>query len=234
MSKITTIPNTENEDNNINISRNTEFYTGSAELNKPEDLTACPSCGSQNLADSNFCIVCGCRLNRPSSDSQAFHSSQVSFAEFSSDRESVNMFKEGNTCLLLGVSPANTVKDPKKGYTDESNGTVTAGCENGERKLVPVLTRTKNGEKTVIEKPMFKIGTSRESCDMVIADNRYISRIHAYIVTRNGRYFIIDRNSTNKTYVNGKAISAETEAELSDNTQVRLANEDMVFNIEYV
>lgn len=131
------------------------------------------------------------------------------------------MFKEGNTRLLSEIPSANT---------DKSNGSVSADCDE----LVPALIRIKNGEKTVIEKSLFKIGTSRESCDMVISDNRYISRIHAYIVTRNGRYFIIDRNSTNKTYVDGNAIPAETEVELFDNTSVKLANEDMMFNIDHV
>lgn len=229
VSKITTFPNTENEDKNMGISPNSEFDTGSIELNRPEDLTNCPACGSANLAGSNFCIVCGHRLN--SSGSAAFGPVQGFFAAMPGDRESVNMFKKGDTCLLSGIPSENKEAVPKKDFTDKAK-TAAAGGEGGEKKPVPMLTRTKNGERILIDKPMFKIGTSRESCDMVVTDNRYISRIHAYIITRNGRYFIIDRNSTNKTYVNGKAILAETEAELFDNTQVRLANEDMVFNIE--
>lgn len=222
MSKITTFPNMENEDNNTGSYRNTDIYTVTGELNRPEDLTACPSCGSQNLADSNFCIVCGSRLNRSLSGYSAFHASQVSLAEISSDKEPADMFKEGNPSAIKDKEP------------DKSKTALAADGGNGEGKPVPMLTRMKNGERTIIEKPMFKIGTSRESCDMVISDNRYISRVHAYIVTRNGRYFIVDRNSTNKTYVDGKAIPAETEAELFDSARVRLANEDMVFNIQYV
>ena len=232
MNKITAFPNTENEDKNMGISPNSEFDTESTEPNRTEDLTNCPACGSVNLAGSNFCIVCGQRLSR-SSDSAEFGSVQGFFAAMSSDRGSVNMFRNGDTCLLSGIPSENKDAVPKKDFTDKAK-TAAAEGEGGEKKPVPMLTRTKNGERILIDKPTFKIGTSRESCDMVIADNRYISRIHAYIITRNGRYFIIDRNSTNKTYVNGKEIPAETEAELFHNTQVRLANEDMIFSIEYV
>ncbi len=166
---------------------------------------------------------------------QAFPASQPPSVEYSSGRESVNVFKgENQAPYPLSGTSLNTgnVKKSKTGFTDELNGTAVVGCEDTEGRFIPALTRTKNGEKTVINKPVFKIGTSRESCDMVITDNRYISRIHAYVMTRDGRYFIIDRNSTNKTYVDGKAIPTETEVELFDNTPVKLANEDMVFNIE--
>ena len=228
MSKVTTISDMENRDKN-NFS-NTNLFSGDGELNRPEDLTACPSCGSQNLSDSNFCIVCGRRLSRSSSGAAEFDP----FGAFPSGRESVNMFKTGNTCLLSEIPSDSKDAVPKKGLTDTAR---TESAEKGgkdERTPVPILTRTKNGERIIIEKPVFKIGTSRESCDMVITDNRYISRIHAYIITRDGRCFIMDRNSTNKTYVNGKEIPAETETELFNNTTVRLANEDMVFGIEYV
>ena len=229
VSKITAFPNMENQDKNTN----TELYSKSGELNLPEDLTACPSCGSRNLAGSNFCIVCGRRLT-DSSSTAAFGSADGFFAALSSDRESVNMFKKGDTGLIPEIPYEKKDKDLQKCFTDTVKSASASETDNEGKKSVPVLTRVKNGERILIEKPMFKIGTSRESCDMVITDNRYISRNHAYIITKDGRYFIIDRNSTNKTYVNGKEIPAETEAELFHNTQVRLANEDTIFSIEYV
>ena len=210
----------------LNTGGDPRVNSDGGELSNFEDLTVCPLCGYQNLAGSNFCIVCGSRMNRPTQNPHA------PFAELSSDRESVNMFRDENreTHSLSGAVSDTEGGNHRTVPAEVSNA--AADCEGTEERSVPTLTRIKNNEKTVIGKPLFKIGTSRDSCDMVIADNRYISRIHAYVVTRAGCYFIIDRNSTNKTYVDGKEIPAETEVELFDNTPVRLANEDMMFNIE--
>lgn len=43
------------------------------------------------------------------------------------------------------------------------------------------------------------------------------------------RYFIIDLNSKNKTYVNGQAIPVQVETEIYDGCQIRLENEEFTF-----
>lgn len=97
------------------------------------------------------------------------------------------------------------------------------------RSICPTLTRLKTGESFSVDKPIFKIGSSRGNCDFLICDNTYISRNHADIVTRNGRYFIVDNNSTNKTFVDGKIIPPHTEVEIFAGTQLRFANEGFIF-----
>ena len=96
----------------------------------------------------------------------------------------------------------------------------------------PYLIRVSNGEKIIINKACFKIGREKSSCDYVIADNRAVSRIHAEIITRNNRCYIIDLDSVNKTYVNDVIIPPQKETELSSfNSQlkIRLANEEFRF-----
>ena len=79
---------------------------------------------------------------------------------------------------------------------------------------------------------MFRIGKEKQYSDYFVSDNNAVSRSHADIITRNGRYYIKDLNSTNKTYVDGKAIPIEKEVEIFSRTKLRLANEDFVFYID--
>jgi pSer/pThr/pTyr-binding forkhead associated (FHA) protein len=51
-------------------------------------------------------------------------------------------------------------------------------------------------------------------------DEPLVSRHHARIERRNGRYFVLDLGSTNRTKVNGSAVS---ERELLDGDEVRFA-----------
>ncbi|MBQ1187072.1 MAG: FHA domain-containing protein [Clostridia bacterium] len=98
--------------------------------------------------------------------------------------------------------------------------------------VYPVLIRLKTEESYSVNKPMFRIGAEKSCCDIVLSNNNFISRNHADIITRNDRYYIVDRNSTNKTFVDGKVIPAEKEVEIFSGTKLRLANEDFAFTIE--
>lgn len=115
---------------------------------------------------------------------------------------------------------------------DNTGGTVVLGFDEPEVPVYPKLTRLKTGGKYSINKPVFRIGTEQAYCDLFISDNTFISRSHADIISRNGRYYIIDRNSTNRTFVDGKVIPKETEVELFDRTIIKLANEEFSFTLE--
>ena len=51
-------------------------------------------------------------------------------------------------------------------------------------------------------------------------------------MTRGSSYYVVDRNSTNKTFVDGRVISPEAEIEIFHKTQLRFADEDFTFYIE--
>ena len=65
------------------------------------------------------------------------------------------------------------------------------------------LTRQVTGEKIELGKPSFVLGKNPEKSDYAVAGNTNISRVHAVITTRNGRYYVMDQNSTNGTFING-------------------------------
>lgn len=68
------------------------------------------------------------------------------------------------------------------------------------------LTRQVTGEKIELGKPSFVLGKNPEKSDYAVADNTNISRVHAVITTRNGRYYVMDQNSTNGTFINGSLL----------------------------
>ena len=99
-------------------------------------------------------------------------------------------------------------------------------------KLSAYLIRKKTGEKTVINKDTFIIGKSPSSCDYCVSDNPAVSRKHAKITKHEENFFICDLKSTNKTYINGEAISPEVNSKIFSKANIRLANEEFVFFIE--
>lgn len=91
------------------------------------------------------------------------------------------------------------------------------------------LIRTKNSEKIIINKSVFRIGKERSFVDYCISDNTYISGAHATILKKGEHYYILDNNSRNFSYVNGKQIVGSTEQILSSGDRLLLANEEFVF-----
>lgn len=92
------------------------------------------------------------------------------------------------------------------------------------------LTRQVTGEKIELGKPSFVLGKNPEKSDYAVADNTNISRVHAVITMRNGRYYVMDQNSTNGTFINGMIIKAGQETEILPGDCLMLANEEFIFN----
>lgn len=92
------------------------------------------------------------------------------------------------------------------------------------------LTRQVTGEKIELGKPSFVLGKNPEKSDYAVAGNTNISRVHAVITTRNGRYYVMDQNSTNGTFINGRIIKAGQETEILPGDCLMLANEEFIFN----
>ncbi|MDQ1144118.1 hypothetical protein QE429_000945 [Bacillus sp. SORGH_AS 510] len=117
------------------------------------------------------------------------------------------------------------------GMMDVDGGTTVLGADLFEEPSYPYMVREKTQEKITINRPSFRIGKERQQCDYVVSDNNAVSRNHALILKRNGRYYIVDNGSTNKTFVDGRVIPVEKEIEIFSGTKLRLANEDFVFYI---
>lgn len=94
------------------------------------------------------------------------------------------------------------------------------------------LVRAKNNEKIPVQKETFKIGKEKTFVDYFIGDNSYISRCHANFTIRQNEYFVIDNNSRNHTYINGRQITGNTEEKVVSGDKILLANEEFTFIVE--
>lgn len=92
------------------------------------------------------------------------------------------------------------------------------------------LTRLSNNEKREIGRDLFTVGRSLKN-DFSVPDNGAVGRLHLVFRILNNRFYIVDQNSKNKTYVNSKAIAPSVNVEVFDKTRIKLANEEFVFNV---
>ena len=108
-----------------------------------------------------------------------------------------------------------------------------AQAETSDEKM-PYLIRKKTGEIISLNKQTFIIGKLDTCCDYVIRGNRAISRLHAVIKYKEDTdvYFIVDCNSTNHIYLNGRQIEAEQPERLEDGMHIHLALEEFVFQLK--
>lgn len=97
---------------------------------------------------------------------------------------------------------------------------------------LPVIIRVKTNEMTVMGKQRFRMGASKYDNELMVKDNPFVSRWHAEIVARDGNYYLKDKNSKNKTFVDGVALAAGQEVVLVSGNRFKLADEEFIFEIE--
>lgn len=112
-----------------------------------------------------------------------------------------------------------------------SEGILDNCREITESASVYALTRASNGERIIIDAEEFSIGRSEVMTNHSVAGNSAISRLHAVFKRTQNGMTIIDQNSSNKTYINGKELTPMVEYALKSGDEVALANEKFVFEI---
>lgn len=101
--------------------------------------------------------------------------------------------------------------------------------QNQPRVIHGRLCRMSTGENIDIDKEVFRVGKERSYVDYCVTNNGAVSRNHADIITRGNRHFVMDLNSKNRTFINGKVIPVREETEIFNGDSLRLANEEFVF-----
>lgn len=109
-----------------------------------------------------------------------------------------------------------------------------------DEKVVPVnenvnktayFVRFMNSQIIYVTKNYFTMG-SGSNMDCIISGNALISRYHATVVIKDSRFFIVDNNSTNKLYVDGKQAVPFEDNEIFTGSRIVLANEIFDFHIK--
>lgn len=113
----------------------------------------------------------------------------------------------------------------------ENSDTAFFDPNSTNQHLSPMLVRHKNNERIKITSSTFRLGRDRDFNDYTITDNKYIGHSHCHIVAKNGEYFIVDDNTKNHTFVDGKEIPPSTEIKISHGQRISLANEEFEFRL---
>lgn len=103
--------------------------------------------------------------------------------------------------------------------------------ENKANIRYPTLYRVLTEETIKINKPVFRLGKEKSYVDYFVTNNIAVSRSHADIVTRGSRFFVIDLNSKNHTYINDRELPVHCEIEINDGDRLKLGNEEFIFHI---
>lgn len=114
---------------------------------------------------------------------------------------------------------------------DENEGENTDWYENVQISTCPTLMRKFTGEVVRIDKSVFRLGKEEGCVNYTIRDNMLISNEHADIICREGRYYVLDLHSKNRTYINDRVVSSEEEAEICNGDMLKLANEEFIFQM---
>lgn len=93
----------------------------------------------------------------------------------------------------------------------------------------PTLLRVLTEETIRINKTVFRLGKKEGYVDYRVTDNNTVSRTHADIITRGYKYFVIDLESKNHTYINDQMLAVNCETEIHDGDRLKLANEEFIF-----
>jgi FOG: FHA domain len=116
------------------------------------------------------------------------------------------------------------------GIENANIGETTVLGVEATQNIFAYLMRKNTNEKITISKSKFKLGKEPSYVDYCIKENSAISRSHADIITEGSKYFVIDNNSLNHTFVNGVQLAPQQQVEIENGDIIILADEEFVFN----
>lgn len=135
------------------------------------------------------------------------------------------------------VAPAQKIVTPPVATpVDDAPGTTVLADDDPATTVLTedvdagTLTRMSTNEKIEINRSELTLGRERATVDYCLEGNSNIGRVHARIVVRDDRVFIVDNNSTNGTFVNNARLRSGMEQELKSGDIIRLADEKFRYN----
>lgn len=151
--------------------------------------------------------------------------------------DSVQNSKEDFVEISASVSPEITdestkvVEQKEETKTEELDKPQNNAIDSAKTSVenVPYLIRKRTKEKIVINRSLFKLGKEATYVDYCISDNPTVSRNHADIVKKQDGYYLVDKNSLNHSFVNGKKLAADEYRKLENGCLIQLADEVFEF-----
>ncbi len=118
----------------------------------------------------------------------------------------------------------------------KSNGKVQkTKSKDEEREAVLILQNLSQGKslKFMIRQDGYILGRSVYRADGLIPNNMRVSNTHCKIIRQDSKYFVMDLESRNGTYVNGVSIAGQSLCALKKGDRLRLADEEFLVDIMY-
>ena len=219
------------------------IYLSTAEQNQNTDYIARFHCFIKEMTVFNADAICNyIGFEEPSMKKQARNVSGYMtdkprdyYQHYNQERNvstnAASSFAEENTALLSNEDEGTAYLedfDEATGLLNEDDTTLLVENANVH---FPSLNNVNTGEVISVNKPVFRIGKEKSYVDYFVANNNAVSRSHADIITRGNKYFIMDLNSKNHTYVDGQMIPIRCEVEIFEGSKIRIANEEFIFHV---
>ncbi len=131
-----------------------------------------------------------------------------------------------NVCLQCGITIAENETYCEQCKSKKKRQTKIINKKSTSRNSILIRTGN-NNEEIILNKKVFTLGRS-ENSDYTV-DNEAVSFFHAEIHMIDKDYYIVDKKSSNGTYINDEEIPFETKVLLKDNYKVELADEIFIF-----
>src|SRR5881296_1936384 len=134
------------------------------------------------------------------------------------------------SCALVDASGDEVSSDPKALGAVESGHTMVLDREKllREKPRAPKASvEVTSGERSSVQLGPEPLLLGRDQQNDVVLDDPRVSRKHAEIRLRLGRYTLYDLQSTNGTYVNGRRVA---EVVLNDGDRISVAGLDLIFH----
>ncbi len=185
----------------------------------------CGKCGHKLRKVSKFCSACG--------NAVKFREDEVPAKEEPARPEIINKpAPSGVHVDFTGIEEAEPEEGIFESPEDTSEKAPLGGFVSKPRPAATLL-RHKNNSLILIDKDEFLIGREAAKTNYSIPDNNAISRVHMKIFFENERYYIIDCDSVNGTYLNEKSVSSHTPEMLFDGSEIRINTETFTFQVSY-
>lgn len=178
------------------------------------DYKVCTSCNQSFAIDCNYCSTCGKKLS--------------TVYQQSGSKITINQVMDNNCSkiyITIESAPNTDVQ-----VTDNRTTTTDSISFSPAPADLPEIVLTNGNGKFPIDKPMVTIGRSNSSDIQVI--NPAVGRYHAIISNEAGEYYLIDRQSKNHTYLNGKLLAPETRYKIHAGDEIVFANERFFADIQ--
>lgn len=148
--------------------------------------------------------------------------------EFTEEKEIFSV-RELKSFLSAGLKShekeSSQQNEEKRFYSEEKMASTLFSDE-------PVLINKASGIRISINRENFFIGKERILNDYFIGNNSAISRKHAEIIRKEGKYYIRDLSSSNHIYINGRQIIPEKNYELTNGMLINIGDESFMFSVK--